>query len=43
VEGCSGNRATFYNIEKRIALEQGALEKWNQGNPSGYLDLQPMT
>lgn len=22
-----------------IALEKGALEKWNQGDPSGYLDL----
>lgn len=22
-----------------IALEKGALEKWNQGNPNGYLDI----
>jgi hypothetical protein len=22
-----------------IALEKAALEKWNQGDPSGYLDL----
>jgi ketosteroid isomerase-like protein len=25
--------------ETIIALEKGALEKWNQGDPSGYLDL----
>jgi ketosteroid isomerase-like protein len=25
--------------ETIIALEKGALEKWNQGNPSGYLEL----
>jgi len=22
-----------------IALEKAALEKWNQGDPNGYLDL----
>jgi ketosteroid isomerase-like protein len=25
--------------QKIIALERGALEKWNQGEPGGYLDL----
>jgi ketosteroid isomerase-like protein len=25
--------------ETIIALEKGALEKWNQGDPSGYLNL----
>ncbi len=25
--------------ETIIALEKRALEKWNQGDPSGYLDL----
>ncbi len=25
--------------ETIIALEKGALEKWNHGDPSGYLDL----
>jgi ketosteroid isomerase-like protein len=25
--------------ETIIALEKGALEKWNKGDPSGYLDL----
>ena len=25
--------------ETIIALEKGALEKWNQGDPSGYLEL----
>jgi hypothetical protein len=25
--------------ETFIALEKGALEKWNQGDPSGYLEL----
>jgi len=25
--------------EKIIALEKGALEKWNQGDPSGYLKI----
>jgi ketosteroid isomerase-like protein len=24
---------------KIIALEKGAMEKWNQGDPSGYLDI----
>lgn len=31
---------TSSNIsETIIALEKGALEKWNQGDPRGYLDL----
>ncbi len=34
------SQSTSTNISKTIiALEKGALEKWNQGNPSGYLDI----
>lgn len=36
----SFSQTTRTNIsETIIALEKGALEKWNQGDPSGYLDL----
>ena len=34
------SQSTSTDISKTIiALEKGALEKWNQGNPSGYLDI----
>lgn len=36
----SFTQTTNTNIsETIIALEKGALEKWNQGDPSGYIDL----
>jgi ketosteroid isomerase-like protein len=36
----SFSQTTNTDISKTIiALEKGALEKWNQGDPSGYLDL----
>ena len=36
----SFSQTTITDIsETIIALEKGALEKWNQGDPSGYLDL----
>ena len=36
----SFSQTTNTNIsETIIALEKGALEKWNQGDPSAYLDL----
>jgi ketosteroid isomerase-like protein len=34
------SRATSTDIsETIISLEKSALEKWNQGDPSGYIDL----
>ncbi|MDR2205122.1 MAG: nuclear transport factor 2 family protein [Flavobacteriaceae bacterium] len=34
------SQTTDTDISKTIiALEKAALEKWNQGNPSGYLDI----
>ena len=34
------SQSTSTDISKTIiALEKGALDKWNQGNPSGYLDI----
>ena len=34
------SQSTSTDISKTIiALEKGALEKWNQGDPNGYLDI----
>lgn len=32
---------SYISTTEIIALEKSALEKWNQGNPSGYLDIYP--